>query len=110
MRAKPDTNSRYFELFLKTGADLLGFNRDHEDVPEPKGKAVAISFDGPVQSLYATLALRLAHSGLFTTVRIEMWRTVAIITAKAAGSAACICNECAEAQGRLVIFYAQYEG
>jgi hypothetical protein len=28
------------------------FNRDYEDAPEPKGRAVAITFDGPVQSLY----------------------------------------------------------
>jgi hypothetical protein len=32
------------------------FSRDYEDAPEPKGKAVAITFDGPVQSLYSTLA------------------------------------------------------
>ena len=25
------------------------FNRDYEDAPEPKGKAVAITFDGPGQ-------------------------------------------------------------
>jgi hypothetical protein len=41
------------------------FNRDYEDAPEPEGKAVAIIFDGPVQSLYSTLAVRLGHSGLF---------------------------------------------
>ena len=51
------------------------FNRDYEDAPEPKGKAVAIAFDGPVQSLYSTLAVRLGHSGLLTTARAEMWRT-----------------------------------
>ena len=28
------------------------FNRDYEDAPEPKGKALAITFDGPVQSQY----------------------------------------------------------
>ena len=43
------------------------FNRDYEAAPEPKGKALAVTFDGPVQSLYATLAVRLGHSGLFTT-------------------------------------------
>ena len=43
------------------------FNRDYEDAPEPKGKAVAITFDGPIQSLYSTLVVRLGHTGLFTT-------------------------------------------
>jgi hypothetical protein len=37
-------------------------NRDYEDAPEPRGKEVAITFDGPVQSLYSTLAVRLGHS------------------------------------------------
>ncbi len=41
------------------------FNRDYEGAPEPKGKAVATAFDGPVQSLYSTLAVRLGQSGLF---------------------------------------------
>ena len=50
------------------------FIRDYEAAPEPKGKAVAVTFDGPVQSLYSTLAVRLGHSGLFTTGRAEMWR------------------------------------
>src|SRR5262245_38250990 len=30
------------------------FNRDYEDAPEPKGKAVAVTFEGQVQSLYST--------------------------------------------------------
>lgn len=59
------------------------FNRDCEDPPEPKGKEVAITFDGPVRSLYSMLAVRLGHSGLFTTGRAEMWRTAAVSTARA---------------------------
>lgn len=59
------------------------FNRDHEDAPEPKGKTLAINFDGPVQSLYSTLAARLGYSGLFTTNRAEIWRNAAVFTARA---------------------------
>ncbi len=81
------------------------FNRDYEDAPEPKGKAVAITFDGPVQSLYATLAVRLGHSGLFTTGRAEMWRNAAIFNAKAGGKCGLFLHEFAEARGRLILFF-----
>ncbi|HWT03300.1 MAG TPA: adenylate/guanylate cyclase domain-containing protein [Pyrinomonadaceae bacterium] len=86
------------------------FNRDYEDAPEPKGKAVTITFEGPVQSLYSTLAVRLGHSGLFTTGRAEMWRNAALFTAKAGGKCGLYLHEFAEARGRLVIFYDQHEG
>jgi WD40 repeat protein/class 3 adenylate cyclase/GTPase SAR1 family protein len=81
------------------------FNRDYEDAPEPKGKAVAISFDGPVQSLYSTLAVRLGHSGLFTTRRVEMWRNAAVFTAKVGGKCGLFLHEFAEGRGRLVLFF-----
>jgi len=86
------------------------FNRDYEAAPEPKGKALAITFDGPVQSLYSTLAVRLGHSGLFTTGRAEMWRNAAVFTAKAGGKCGLYLHEFEEARGRLVIFYDQHEG
>jgi len=81
------------------------FNRDYEDAPEPKGKALAITFDGPVQSLYATLAVRLGHSGLFTIGRVEMWRNAAVFTAKAGGKCGLFLQEFAEARGRLILFF-----
>ena len=81
------------------------FNRDYEDAPEPKGKAVAITFDGPVQSLYSTLAVRLGHSGLFTTGRAEMWRNAAVFTAKAGGKCGLFVHEFAEGRGRLILFF-----
>ncbi len=83
------------------------FNRDYEDAPEPKGKALAITFDGPVQSLYSTLAVRLGHSGLFTTGRAEMWRNASLFTAKAGGKCGLFVQEFAEARGRLILFFAE---
>jgi class 3 adenylate cyclase/GTPase SAR1 family protein len=83
------------------------FNRDYEDAPEPKGKAVAITFDGPVQNLYATLAVRLGHSGLFTTGRAKMWRNAAVFIAKAGGQCGIFLHEFVEARGRLILFFDQ---
>jgi len=81
------------------------FNRDYEDAPEPKGKAVAISFEGPVQSLYSTLAVRLGHSGLFETGRIEMWRNAAVFTARTGGKCGIFVREFAEAHGQMLLFF-----
>lgn len=86
------------------------FNRDYEDAPEPKGQALSLTFDGPVQSLYATLAVRLGHSGLFNTGRAGMWRNAAIFTARAGGKCGLYLHEFAEARGRLVVFYDRHEG
>ena len=81
------------------------FNRDYEDAPEPKGKAVAITFDGPVQGLYSTLAVRLGHSGLFATGRAEMWRNAVTFNTKAGGKCGLYLHEFAEARGRLILFF-----
>lgn len=84
------------------------FNRDYEDAPEPKGKAVAVTFDGPVQGLYSTLAVRLGHSGLFTTGRAEMWRNAAVFNTKAGGKCGLFLHEFAEARGRLILFFDEH--
>ena len=81
------------------------FNRDYEDAPEPPGTTVAITFEGPVQSLYSTLAVRLGHSELFETGRIEMWRNAAVFTARAGGKCGLYLHEFAEARGRLLLFF-----
>ncbi len=86
------------------------FNRDYEDAPEPRGKALAVTFEGPAQSLYSTLTVRLGHSGLFRTGRSEMWRNAAVFTAMAGGKCGLYLHEFSEARGRLVIFYDQHEG
>lgn len=81
------------------------FNRDYEDAPEPPGKAVAVAFEGPTQSIYATLAVRLGHSQLFETARIEMWRNAVIFTARAGGKCGIYLQEYGEARGRLLLFF-----
>ncbi|MBF0283959.1 MAG: hypothetical protein HQL51_05820 [Magnetococcales bacterium] len=81
------------------------FNRDYEEAPDPKGKAAAITFEGPVQSLYATLAVRLSHSGLFAAGRAEMWRNAALFNASVGGKCGLYLQEFAEAKGRLTLFF-----
>ncbi len=104
-----------YDLALRENADdgrylvfPSQFNRDYEDAPDPKGKEVSITFDGPVQSFYSTLVVRLDHSGLFATSREEMWRNAAIFTAKAGGKCGLYIHEFAEARGRIILFFDEH--
>jgi len=81
------------------------FNRDYAEAPDPPGKAVSITFDGPTQSIYATLAVRLGHSQLFETARAEMWRNAVIFTARAGGKCGIYLQEFGEGRGRLLLFF-----
>jgi WD40 repeat protein/class 3 adenylate cyclase/GTPase SAR1 family protein len=81
------------------------FNRDYAEAPDPPGKAVAVTLDGPTQSIYATLAVRLGHSQLFETARTEMWRNAVIFTARAGGKCGIFLQEFGEGRGRLLLFF-----
>jgi WD40 repeat protein/class 3 adenylate cyclase len=81
------------------------FNRDYAEAPDPPGKAVTVTFAGPTQSIYATLAVRLGHSQLFETARTEMWRNAVIFTARAGGKCGIYLQEVSEGQGRLLLFF-----
>jgi class 3 adenylate cyclase len=80
-------------------------NRDYAEAPDPPGKAVAVSFEGPTQSIYATLAVRLGHSQLFETARTEMWRNAVVFTARAGGKCGIYLYEFGEGRARLLLFF-----
>ncbi|HEY6251652.1 MAG TPA: TIR domain-containing protein [Candidatus Angelobacter sp.] len=81
------------------------FTREHEHAQEPYAKAVGITFEGPAQSLYSTLVVRLCHSGLFTAGRAEMWRNTAVFTAEAGGKCGLYLQEFDDACGQIIVFY-----
>lgn len=81
------------------------FNRDYAEAPDPPGKAVTMTFEGPTQSIYATLAVRLGHSQLFETARTEMWRNAVIFTARAGGKRGIYLHEFGEGRARLLLFF-----
>jgi hypothetical protein len=58
--------------------------RENPDLPDPPGKALSYTFEGAVLNIYATLAVRLAHSGLFT--KKETWKNAMTYSAKAGGT------------------------
>lgn len=79
------------------------FTREWPEAKNPKGKAVIFNFEGPVLTVYATLAVRLSHSGLFT--KKGMWKNTVIYTAGVGGMYGLSLQEIEEGQGELTLFF-----
>lgn len=52
------------------------FTREWPEAPDPRGKSVVFSFEGPIANAYCTLVIRLARSGAFRLG--EMWKNAAV--------------------------------
>jgi GTPase SAR1 family protein len=81
------------------------FRRDWPEAPDPKGKSVIIRFEGPVENIYATLAVSLAHSGMFRTNRASMWRDAAIFGADTGGECGFYLRRSGGGVGELALFF-----
>ncbi len=79
------------------------FTRRHPDMPNPKGKAVQFTFDGPVMNVYSTLAVRLLHSGFFQ--QQEMWKNAVTYTTAAGGNYGMLLEEKGEGSATLTLFF-----
>ena len=91
------------------GMDLVfpsQFTREQPNAPDIPGKQVTFVFDGPLPSIYASLAVRLAHSSLFR--RETMWQNAAAYTATVGGRCGIHLRELEEGRGELTLFYDQH--
>jgi GTPase SAR1 family protein len=77
--------------------------REGIGLADPEGKEVTFHFSGAIVSIYATLAVRLTHSGIF--VKKDLWRHAATYRDKSGGLCGLILAEGDEGEGRLTIFY-----
>jgi small GTP-binding protein len=98
------------DIALRTPGDeglLLVFpsqlTRENADLPDPEGKAVSFSFEGPPLSIYATLAVRLSHSGVFR--QKEMWKNAATYRTRTGGICGMFMREVAEGKAELTLFF-----
>jgi small GTP-binding protein len=98
------------EIALREAGDdgqLLVFpsqlTRENPDLPNPQGKAAVFLFEGPTLNIYATLAVRLSHSGLFATK--ERWKKAAEFTARYGGVCGMVMREVDEGSGELTLFF-----
>jgi GTPase SAR1 family protein len=88
------------------GMDLVfptQFTRERPDAPDILGRQVTFAFEGPLHSVYASLAVRLAHSSLFR--RQTMWQNAASYTAAVGGTCGVGLRELEEGRGELALFY-----
>lgn len=93
------------------GVDLVfpsQFTRERPDAPDIPGKEVTFAFEGPLQNIYATLAVRLSHSALFR--RQAMWQNAASYHATVGGVCGIHLRELEEGRGELVLFYDERAG
>jgi hypothetical protein len=79
------------------------FTREWPEAPDPEGKAVVFRFDGPLLNVYATLAVRLARSGLFR--KKEMWKNAALYIANVGGRCGAWLRQVEEGRGELMLFF-----
>jgi hypothetical protein len=81
------------------------FTSDFAEATEPQGQTASVAFEGPVRNLYATLVVRLAHSGEFKIDRTGMWRNAAVFTADTGGECGFSLLESADGYGELRVFF-----
>jgi hypothetical protein len=77
--------------------------REHPALTEPFERTVAFLFEGPVLTIYATLAVRLSHSGAFK--KREMWKNAASYTAQVGGVCGMHVQEVEGGRGELSLFF-----
>lgn len=79
------------------------FTREHPVLEESMSRRVVIDFEGPVQHVYATLVVRLAHSGVYFGVK--MWDK-AVTFRHSRGKAGLIIEELRDGRGTLSLLFA----
>jgi|SRR5271157_1615930 len=77
--------------------------RENPDLPDPEGKAVTFTFEGPVLNVYATLAVRLSHSGIFK--KKDMWKNAASYVARGGGTCGLFLRQLGEGRADLTLFF-----
>jgi GTPase SAR1 family protein len=77
--------------------------REHPDLPDPEGKAIIFNFDGAILNIYASLAVRLSHSGMFRMK--ELWKDAVTYTARASGTCGILLHNSGEGRGELTLFF-----
>lgn len=77
--------------------------RQLEELPDPENQSVIFDFDGAVESIYSTLAVRLLQSDMWT--RKEMWQNAVTFLARDGGVCGMFLTTKEEGKGSLIVFY-----
>ena len=90
------------------GVDLIfpsQLTADRAEQPGPDTADVVFRFDGAVQTVYAILAVRLAHVSAYR--RERMWRNACTYRAQVGGVCGLRVRELEEGRGELTVFFDQ---
>ncbi len=82
--------------------------REYPDFHDPTGTTVVFTFEGPVAHVYATLCVRLSHSGEFE--RKNMWKNAATYQAHSGGVCGILMREMEEGKAELSLFFDDVTG
>jgi hypothetical protein len=78
--------------------------RENSRFPDPEDEAVVFDFEGPIPSIYATLAVRLSHSTLFS--KKEIWKNAVSYSATVGGTCGIhLGGDIENGQARLTLFF-----
>ena len=95
------------QLALRESGFLLFPSQSTREHPERAelegGQTVIFSFAGPVLSIYTTLVVRLAQSGIFD--KQDLWQNVVTYTTRLGGSYGLLLIERGEERGELGLFF-----
>jgi WD40 repeat protein len=70
---------------------------------DPPGKTIIFTFEGPVLNIYATLAVRLSHSGIFR--KRALWQNAVEFDADVGGTCGIALRTLEEGKGELTLFF-----
>jgi WD40 repeat protein len=70
---------------------------------DPEARSIVFTFEGPLRNIYATLVVRLSHSGLFQTV--DMWQNASKYQAKIGGTCELYLNPLQDGRGELILAF-----
>ncbi len=80
--------------------------RENPALPNPENASVIFTFEGPVLNIYATLAVRLSHSNLFT--RKELWKDAVLYEARVGGTCGIWLKLIEDGKGELTLFFDEH--
>ncbi len=88
------------------GAFLIfpsAFTREWPFISEPEGITVVFRFEGTIMLIYASLAVRLSRSQIFT--KKDLWKNAAEYNAKAGGTCGILLQEIGPTTGQIKLFF-----
>jgi len=91
-----------FRIYSEEGAQIVFPTQLTREMPI-KGQSVLYRFEGPVTNIYATLAVRIAQSGVFS--KHDIWKNTIEYTTSAGGRYGIRVSEASEGRGELSIFF-----